>query len=95
MKVIISPRRSGRTTKMIQESHLGGATIVCMNTDTARDIAELAKTNGYVIPEPISFSELLKRNPHKKHVGFLIDNADMLLQKIAGPTPINTITLEE
>lgn len=83
----------GKTRLLIQKSHLTGATIVCLSHEECDRIQRLADELGLHITFPISFDEFINRKYYAKRIdGFLIDNAEMLLQELT-PVKIKAITI--
>jgi len=98
MKVIHWPRASGRTTKVIKESAEHKYHIICMNMNERSRIVEEAERMGLEIPKPITFHEFIEwkgRLAGLRPKGFLIDNADFLLQQMARDIPIKTIVITD
>lgn len=97
MKVIHWPRASGRTTKVIEESHDHGYHIVCLNLNECKRIVKEARRMNLDIPEPIPFYQFIGgcvvRGERVK--GIIIDNADYLLQQLSPHLPIKIITIED
>lgn len=93
MKIIIKPRRMGKTTELIKQSNKEWKYIVCHSQQEALRIQEQAQRIDIEIPLPITYQEFLKKQYYGRVIrGFLIDNADMLLQHIS-PVNIDTIIL--
>ena len=67
--------------------------IVCQNRKECSRIFHIAQELGLNMPFPVSFDEFLEKRYCGRHIkGFIIDNADMLLQYLA-QAPIKCITL--
>ena len=93
MKIILEPRRSGKTTKLINMSAETGAYIVCHTKADTDRVWDIAQKMGKNIPYPISASDFLSRRYHPEGVrSLLIDNADLILQAIS-QVPIDAISL--
>lgn len=93
MKVILGKQGSGKTTELIKMAAEGRYYIVCRNYNHARHIQQMALEMGVVILFPISYDEFLNRQYNGVHIdGFLIDDADALLQRLS-PVRITAITL--
>ncbi len=70
-----------KTLELIKLSHQTYNYIVCYNKQEAYRIQQEAKELNYSIPFPITYDEFIKKEYHGKNIqGFLIDNADELLQ---------------
>jgi hypothetical protein len=94
MKVLFLSNPTSRIEKLIQKSHLSHYTIVCVDEEHAREVEEYAIVNGYTIPKPITFTAFKRRVKPVECTGFLIDRADKLLERIAGPElPVEAITM--
>lgn len=86
MNVEISPRQSGKTTRLIRQAAECGGVIVCPSTQIADWTRRFARDLGYKI-ECVSFrqAEYQLRGRYDKPI--FIDNADLILQmQIAGHT---------
>lgn len=75
---------SGKTTKLIELSANTGAYIVCFNMEEADRVYMQAKKMGLKIPFPIIFDEIDRGDARNSHsdVKYLLDNADLFLQRI-------------
>lgn len=93
MEIIYMGRRCGKTTRAIKAAAEHFAYIVCMNMDNCTAVFNQAKEMGLDIPFPITMREFVSGEYAGKGVkGFVIDNADMLLQSIS-KVPIRAITI--
>jgi hypothetical protein len=93
MKKVLLPRCGGKTTELIKESAQTGCYIVCANKKEACRISSIAKETGFNILFPLTFNEFIKKMYYGKNIkGFLIDNADILLQSLT-EIPIVSITM--
>jgi hypothetical protein len=93
MEKIIMKRWHGKTTQLIKESASSGDYIVCHNQNEAKVIADKAKKLELDIPFPITYLDFIEKRYSGKNIsGFLIDNADLFLQKLTN-VPINGITI--
>lgn len=96
MKVIIGPKGSGKTTKLIKICAKEGGYIVCQHQQEAHRIFQIARDMGCVIPLPITYDEFLRREYYGPGVRTIyVDNVDMLIQTMAsmGGVRVNAITL--
>lgn len=93
MDVICRGRRCGKTVEAIKLAAKAQHTIVCHSAYEVKRVQEVAERLGYKIPQPITFDDF-KNGSEIKTVasGYVIDNADMLLQSMAGSRPIRAIT---
>lgn len=101
-KIYMGPRGCGKTTALIMKSAETGATIIAPSRYMADCIRGQAKEMGYDIPEPLSVDEFLhiRQNPgfmktNILHKGVLIDEAQIILQLIFGPSKIWGITVND
>lgn len=84
MKIIYGPRRSGKTTQLIRMAHKHWYYIVVKDMKEARRVSLEAEKLEFKIPFPITYKEFLGQEFYKNGIkGFLIDNADILLQQLA------------
>jgi DNA-binding MurR/RpiR family transcriptional regulator len=75
------PRGTGKTTTLIQMAAETGATIVCFSNKECSRVANEALRAGYIIAMPISYDEFINKRYHSIGIkGFLIDNAEQVLQ---------------
>ena len=94
MKVIADGRRRGKTTALIYRSNKFGGYIVCDSIEECSRIFALAGEMKIDINFPISYSEFINQRYYEKGIKFfLIDNADLLLERIAFNVPIDSITV--
>lgn len=84
MKTIIGKVGTGKTKALIEESAKTWAYIVCPSLGRANDIQKFAKELGLDIPLPITHGEFIAKTYSPKGIrGFLIDDVEMLLQRIS------------
>lgn len=96
MKKIITHRGFGKTYQLIKESSVTGNYIVCHNMNAASEVMSDAKRYGFSIPMPITHDEFIERRYSGRNInGFLIDNVEMLLDRLSPMVPIKTITLTQ
>lgn len=94
MEVIVRGRRSGKTTELIKLAAENFNYIVCRNHQSADMIAKQAREMGLDIPHPITFRELRdKRFSGRGMKGLMIDDADLLLQELAGAVPVEAVVI--
>lgn len=96
MLVINSPRGGGKTTKLIKlASKNPNSYIVCHNQLEVSRITNLAKTMGKNINFPLTMDEFIKKQYYSHGIkSFLIDNVEMLLQKLTS-VKIDAITINK
>ena len=82
MKVYVSDRQTGKTTKLIRESAKTGAIIATDSCHTATYIKYLAKQIGLTIPEPVTYQAMIKDYMNKKTKRYFIDELHMMLLQL-------------
>ena len=84
MKLFIGKRRTGKTTKVIKLAAKEFAYIVCIDQREVDRVWEESHKMKLDIPFPITFNDFLhgQYSPHGVKA-LIIDNADMLLQKMS------------
>lgn len=81
MKVVASPRGTGKTTEAILESAKTGKYIVTVNKKQTKMVADMAKKLKLNIPFPITLDEILRgTGPLVKEV--IVDEAGLILEQI-------------
>ena len=96
MEVIMGGRGSGKTKKLIQLSSSSWKYIVCKDEKEIERITDFAREMGLRIPFPITYRDFLEKKYYGRGIkGFLIDNADMLIQNLSPVVPIDVITIRE
>lgn len=95
-KIIVEGRRSGKTTRAIEESARTGIHILAPHRDMARFIFQQAKDAGIDIPFPITLDEWMQGRVrgYVRMPGLIIDEGLILLEKILR-THIHMITISE
>ena len=85
MRFITGPRRTGKTTTLMEDSARTGIPIIAPSMMMANYISMLAKERGLDIPEPTSINKVVNRGgrPGK----YLIDELEMCLRQL-GIDPI-------
>lgn len=98
--VIARPRKTGKTHDLVKLAAEKQYVIVAPNVDMIDYIQEIAVKLNVEIPPPITFSRFLSASHRgiseftgahyrgRRIEGFLIDNAECLLQRIAGTIPV-------
>lgn len=93
MKKIIMKRGHGKTYQLIKLSSELQNYIVCRNKNEAHMIMSMAKELNFNIPQPITYQEFINKQYYGQGIkGFLIDNAEYLLQSMTS-VPINAISI--
>ena len=95
-KIIVDKRRTGKTTKAIEESARTSKYILAPNRVMAEHIFKQALDLGINIPFPVTIDEVLNKHvSHRaKEKGFIIDEGLMLLENILG-AHVHMITISE
>ena len=95
-KIIVQGRRTGKTTKVIEESAKTSKYILVPNQRMADIIFKQALDMGINIPFPVTIDEVLNKHvsSHVKRQGVIIDEGLILLETILG-THIHMITMSE
>ena len=88
------PKRSGKTTKLINISAITGYYIVCCSQKRANEIQSYAKQLGQTIPFPLTFNEFLQKQYSTNIRAVLIDGADLLLESLS-LVKIEAITINQ
>lgn len=93
MEKIIMNRGFGKTHQLIVRSAESGDYIVCQSLYEASRIKSIAGEMKCDIPLPITYDDFISGGYYGRNIsGFLIDNVDMLLNRMS-MVPINAITL--
>jgi len=96
MQIILRPRGTGKTTEIIRQCAEKGGYIVCKDLRECKRIEKAAREAGYSIPFPISFDEFLSKPSYGRNIQqFLIDDADLLLQRLARGAVVCVISLTQ
>lgn len=94
MDIIVGAPRSGKTDQLIKMAANDYSYIICHNRDEAQRIANKAREVGLAIPSPITYDEFISVRYNAAGVrGFLIDNAECLLQRMAGRVELKGLVL--
>ena len=95
-KIIIDKRRTGKTTKAIEESGKTFKYILVPSPRMAEYIFRQALEMGIDIPYPVTIDAVLNKHVshHAKREGFIIDEGLMLLETILG-AHVHMITISE
>ena len=93
MRIIVTGRLAGKTTKLIKLSAEHDLYIVCQSKHEAARIFEMAQKMEIHINFPLTYQELIERRYYGKGIkGFVIDNAEFLLQSLT-EVPIEAISM--
>lgn len=95
MNIIHKGKGEGKTTELIKLSATHQAYIVCCSIQEANRILKQARDMGLNIPMPITYDDFIEKKYYGKYIkGFLIDNAEHLLQQMT-KVPITDITINK
>ena len=84
MRIIYGPAGSGKTTQLIKIAAKHDYYMVVKSAAEARRVKHEAIKLGYDILFPLTYREFLDNKYYKSGIkGFLIDNADMMLQELS------------
>jgi hypothetical protein len=93
MRIVIKPKRGGKTDEAIRLSAEKWFLIVCDN-DGVQRVSDRAIELGLEIPYPITYSEFIAHSFYGAGLkGFILDNIEMLLLYLAKGVPIGMISL--
>ena len=94
MEIIVRGRMGGKTVEAIKIAARNNYTLVCYSVNEVKRVQKIAEDLGVKIPQPIMFGDFINHGPQTRGIkGFIIDNADMLLERMAGGKPIRAITM--
>lgn len=94
MKVIVAGRQQGKTTGLISLAAEGFLYVVVPDHQQARLAAKMAEDMGLDIPLPLTWEEFERGQYHSRGIGgFVIDNLDMCVQRMARGVPIRAVSL--
>lgn len=82
MKVYVSDRQTGKTTKLIRESAKTGATIAVANYSMISNVKYLAKQLDLIIPEPVTYHTMFMDYVKNKSKRYLVDELQMMLGQL-------------
>ena len=95
MEVIARPRGAGKTTELVKLAYKNNACILVASNQQRDIVWDIALKMGMEsMPYPVTLKELQERRVGQGLIrrGFIIDNADIMLQEIIG-FPIHAITV--
>ncbi len=96
MEKIILDKGEGKTESLIKMSAFNGGYIVCHSQSECSRIQKVAIEKGFNIPFPLTYDEFLDKKYYSKGIKeFLIDNVEMLLERMSPVVPISYITLNK
>jgi hypothetical protein len=87
---------SGKTTELIKLSAESFAYLIVGTQERATAVFHQAKEMGLDIPFPLTYDDFVRGSYYGKGInGFLIDNADNLIEKMSRGVPVLAISLTE
>lgn len=95
-EIILSDRRKGKTTKLIEMCHKDKySLIVCPTNEMCKYVFKMAKDMNKEIPMPITFSDFVNHRWYSHGISnFYFDELQMSLQNIAGNVPIKSAVID-
>lgn len=96
-QLIIRNRQAGKTTEAIRMAHEKNLYIVVSTKNEAGMVRDMAREMGLAIPFPITFEEFIEaRKTRGKFIrGYIIDNAERLVQYLAQEIPVYAMTITD
>ena len=93
MEIIYKERGKGKTFELIKMASENNLYIVARDMKTVDYIFNLARNHNLSIPYPLTYNEFFNKQYYGKRIeGFLIDDAEMLLQYLTN-IPIKGISI--
>lgn len=99
LQIRVGGRQTGRTKWLIQEAHEADkrgevAYIVCRSHQDAYRISKAADELGTPVRFPVTYDEFINSKAHGSFITqYLVDNAELLIQALAGPFPVTHMTI--
>jgi hypothetical protein len=93
MQVIARGRAMGKTTELIKLAAEKFAYIICINKQEVDRVWHQAEQMGLDIPFPLTIDQLGSRDRSQQVNGYLVDNAELILQQIVGHRPLLAISI--
>jgi len=94
MELILEGHGKGKTTRLIEIAAEEDLCIVCRTHAEAWRVVQEARKIGHNIIFPLTFTEFVKGSFNRKGEGFLIDDADALLETLSRGCGIRAIALD-
>lgn len=97
MELILLPKQSVKTNRLVERAAERGFRIVCSTIEECARLQEVARGLGAEIKEPMSFDEFIAiKGQGMKTKGFIIDDADKLLKQmcIMNNAPLITMSMK-
>lgn len=79
--IIFGGRQSGKTTMLIRQSAITGATIAVATYEMVRNVELLANWLGLEIPQPVTYYEIFKTYRENKTKRYLVDELQMMFDQ--------------
>jgi len=94
METIIKGRREGKTTELLKLCAANDGVMVCTGKCSCITLEEMAAKMGLNINTPITIDEMIEMGrSSEERKGLYIDDADVILQRLAWRTPIKAISI--
>ncbi len=95
MKVICKPRAGGKTTELLQMALDHHYAFVCHSQAEYRRLLDICRDANQEPPLFLTYEQFIegRLRSHREIRGVVIDNADMLLQRLAGPVEVKGVAL--
>lgn len=95
MELIIRPRQSGKTIKLIEMAAAENCYIICASLERCTLVFNTAKKMGVKIPFPVTWNEFIHNKYYGRGIdGFMIDDLDQILQSMT-MVEIKAVTMTE
>lgn len=90
MKLVLGPRGSGKTTKLLHQCAENGYVMVVMNDHARRNLLQHARQVGIEILRPATYDELLRGDilRGRKVQGIMIDDLELFLTGLMPRLPV-------
>ena len=94
INIIVSGRRTGKTTALIEECAKVNGLMVVRNQELASWIYETAKKDGYDIKKPITYDDLLKgyKLAGRRQDVLFLDDLDWFVRRLCGWNPVGMVS---
>lgn len=89
MKALVGPARSGKTTHLIELAAAQDLCLVCADSKRIAYVQALARKKGLKIRQPLTYDQVIYDRVGPMGMrGFVFDDVDRLLQRIADGRPV-------
>jgi len=94
MEIICLPRQAGKTKKLIEMCHPHDDYIVVPDRRQVEHVFKMAQDMGIDIRFPLTWDEAVRSHGMAFRPNFLVDNMDMIIQRLT-PQNIKVITMRD